>query len=63
MRLALFIALTIALGGCKSTSQSQTDATVRDDGLDRDRMGQIEEHAQRSGIQVHWVNPPRKPSQ
>ena len=60
MRVALLLALTaLALGGCKSTAQSDA-ATVRDDGVDRDRMGQIEQAASRSGARVHWVNPPLK---
>ena len=60
MRLALLLTLAaLALGGCKSTTQ--TDAvSVRDDGVDRDRMGQVEAAAARSGARVHWVNPPRK---
>ena len=60
MRFALLLALTaLALGGCKSMGQSEQTA-VRDDGVDRDRMGQIEQAASRSGARVHWVNPPLK---
>lgn len=59
MRLALFAVIaTIALG-CNSTGQN--GFPVRDDGLDREKMAQIEKAAERSGARVHWVNPPRKP--
>ena len=60
MRLALLVSLAaLALGGCKSTAQ--TDAvTVRDDGVDRDKMAQVERAAERSGAKVQWVNPPLK---
>jgi len=60
MRLTVLLTLAaIALGGCKSTSQSESVA-VRDDGVDRDKMGRVEAAAERSGARVHWVNPPRK---
>lgn len=63
MRLALLLTLAaLALGGCKSMSQTDPVA-VRDDGLDRDKMGQVEAAAARSGARVHWVNPPRKQQQ
>ena len=61
MRLALVLSVAaIGLGGCKSMSQSQT--AVRDDGVDREKMAQVEQAAQRSGARVHWVNPPLKPA-
>jgi len=60
MRLALLLSIAaLALGGCKSTSQTDA-ATVRDDGVDRDRMAQVEKAAERNGTKVQWVNPPLK---
>jgi len=61
MRLVLLLAVAaIAFGGC--TSLPQTDPAARDEGIDRDKMAQVEQLAQRSGVRVHWVNPPFKPS-
>ena len=60
MRLALLLTLAaLALGGCKSTAQTDAVA-VRDDGVDRDKMSQVEAAASRSGARVQWVNPPQK---
>jgi hypothetical protein len=62
MRLALLLAVaTIGLGGC--TSLAQEELAVRDDGIDREKMGVVEQQAQRTGARVFWVNPPRKSSQ
>ena len=62
MRLAVLLAFAmLAVGGCKSTGQTE-EAAVRDHGVDRDRMSQVEQQAQRSGVRVHWVNPPQKPA-
>jgi hypothetical protein len=58
MRLALLVILAFALGGCGSTGQN--GVPVRDDGVDRDKMAQVERAAERSGARVHWVNPPQK---
>lgn len=60
MRLAFLLTLTLALAGCGSVGQNGMPA--RDDGIDRERMAQIEHQAQRGGVQVHWVNPPLKRS-
>lgn len=61
MRLALLLTVAvIGAGGC--ASKAQPGPAVRDDGIDREKMAVIETQAQRSGVQVHWVNPPRKPS-
>jgi uncharacterized protein YceK len=61
MRLALLVAIaTLGLGGC--TSLSQTEPAARDDGIDREKMALVEQQAQRTGVRVHWVNPPLKPS-
>jgi hypothetical protein len=61
MRLALLLAVaTIGAGGCASTAQPGPAA--RDDGLDREKMSRVEQQAQRTGVRVHWVNPPLKPS-
>ena len=60
MRLTVLLTLAaLALGGCKSMSQTEPVA-VRDDGVDRDKMAQVERAAERSGARVHWVNPPVK---
>jgi hypothetical protein len=58
MRLAFLLTLAVAVSGCGSIGQN--GMPVRDDGLDRERMAVIEQQAQRGGVQVHWVNPPRK---
>lgn len=60
MRLAFLLTLAVALGGCGSIGQN--GMPVRDDGVDRDRMAQVEKAAERSGARVHWVNPPLKPA-
>jgi hypothetical protein len=60
MRLALLFTLAaLALGGCNSTAPTE-QSTVRDDGVDRDHMGRVEQAASRAGARVHWVNPPVK---
>lgn len=62
MRLALLLAIaTIGVGGCTSTAQQ--DPALRDDGIDRAKMTAVEQQAERSGVRVFWVNPPRKHSQ
>jgi hypothetical protein len=61
MRLALLLAVAaMACGGC--TSMSQTQPAARDDGIDRGKMAVVETVAERSGVRVYWVNPPRKSS-
>lgn len=60
MRLALVLTFAaIGLGGCGSIGQN--GLPVRDDGVDREKMAQVEQAAARSGARVHWVNPPLKP--
>ena len=58
MRLALLLTLAIGLGGC--AAMRQTEPVARDDGIDREKMAQVEHQAQRTGVKVHWVNPPLK---
>lgn len=61
MRLALLLTLAaVGLGSC--AAMRQTEPVVRDDGVDREKMAVIEQQARRSGVRVHWVNPPLKPS-
>lgn len=54
------------LGGCASVAPggpAQADAaTEADDGIDHARVQAIERAARYRGVQVVWVNRPRKPS-
>jgi ABC-type phosphonate transport system ATPase subunit len=58
MRLALVIAAAVLAAACSSPSQPMVD--YRD--VDEAKMSQVEENAQRTGVRVFWVNPPRKPA-
>lgn len=53
------IALVFVLSGCASTAQ---EPSVPENGVDRAKMATVEAQAARSGVRVHWVNPPLKPS-
>jgi hypothetical protein len=59
MKLAFLLAAVTGLSGCASTA-TQNGLPARDDGVDRDRMAQVERAAERSGARVHWLNPPLK---
>jgi uncharacterized protein YceK len=58
MKLTFLLTLAVVLSGCGSIGQNGMPA--RDDGVDRDKMAQVERAAERSGARVHWVNPPLK---
>lgn len=58
MRLAFLLTLAVGLAGCGSIGKN--GMPPRDDGVDRDKMAQVEKAAERSGARVHWVNPPLK---
>lgn len=46
----------LALGGCASVSPT----TAATDDIDKERVAAIEAAARSTGVQVHWVNYPRK---
>ena len=58
MRLALLLAIaSLGFGGCTALQKTEVAAN----GLDHEKMTAVEQQAQRSGVRVFWVNPPRKP--
>jgi hypothetical protein len=57
MRLALLLAIaSLGFGGCSALQRTEAA-----NGLDHEKMSAVEQQAQRSGVRVFWVNPPRMP--
>jgi hypothetical protein len=55
------LAMTLVLFGCATTQERATNASVPyDDDIDHQRMAAIDLIARQRGIDVIWVNPPRK---
>ena len=59
--LGVIVLANAALAGCASYDTSHPYVTVQD--ADTVRMAQIEAVARRAGVEVHWINYPRKPPQ
>jgi hypothetical protein len=60
MKLAFLVALTLVASACATADQPPAPAGMR--GLDEAKMQAVEEAAERNGVRVYWMNPPRKPS-
>jgi ABC-type sugar transport system substrate-binding protein len=60
MRLALLVAITLLASACASADQPSAPVGVT--GVDEAQMQAVEQAAERNGVRVYWMNPPRKPS-
>jgi thiamine biosynthesis lipoprotein ApbE len=60
MRLAFLVAITLVASACASADQSATPVGVT--GVDEAKMQAVEQAAERNGVRVYWMNPPRKPA-
>jgi hypothetical protein len=58
MRLALMALIAGVVAACTSAPKADS-ATLE---LDTAKMATVEKQANRVGVQVFWVNPPRKPA-
>ena len=56
MRTALIALIAGAIAGCGSAPKNDSASLE----LDAAKMAQVEKQANRIGVQVFWVNPPRK---
>lgn len=54
-RYVLIILSALALSACAGAPQSRTSSDI-----DSEYMGAVERSARSGGVQVQWVNPPRR---
>jgi uncharacterized lipoprotein YmbA len=57
--LVVIVLANAALAGCASWDPNHPYLRAQD--ADTARMAQIEAAARRSGVELHWINYPRKP--
>ena len=58
---AVIVLVSATLVGCTSTpSQQAPGATATQDNVDWKRVGVIDSAARHAGVDVHWINYPRK---
>ncbi len=57
MRLVLLVAAATLAAGCSSLSNNGSSGGYN---VDQGKMAAVEQYAARLGVQVIWINPPRK---
>jgi len=57
MKLVLPIAVATLFTGCSSLSNNGSSGAYN---VDQGKMAAVEQYAARLGVQVIWINPPRK---
>jgi hypothetical protein len=60
---AITVVLSAALVGCSSAPSKPQGDSATQDGVDWKRVSAIESAARHAGVDVHWVNYPRKTDQ
>jgi starvation-inducible outer membrane lipoprotein len=64
LKALLAAALVLGLSACATTQSGVRGAGMKATGtslpVDADRIARVESVARRNGVQVYWVNPPRR---